>query len=242
MQEKFSRKTTLDTSRLTVYYVDTPMKFWLLFITSLIIGISFSTGYLAWTAAKIPKSEIQKFEQNTTKNEPFSLLSPPKASLAGKITAITGEVSWESRIATEAAGITKEQPIQQGELVVTGASSAARLVFPAIGEISIGSLSEISTTQTLPESFVLEQTQGSARYSITSDKTISVRSYRILFVLTQGDAVITLDSDKRFITVSVIKGSATAAYNDPDAISTVQNIYPGESFTFDNEERSGVFN
>src|SRR5262245_2290273 len=53
----------------------------------------------------------------------FSLANAPSESLRGNATNILGEVLWTSRVATEAARITTDQTIQQGESLETGKKS-----------------------------------------------------------------------------------------------------------------------
>jgi hypothetical protein len=162
----------------------------------------------------------------------FSLDTPPSQSLQGAITSLSGEVEWQSRVATEPAKITKPRQVQQGEGVKTLESGQAMIVFPDIAGIAVYPKTEINIIQTLPSNILIGQNNGAADYKKLNGNHLSVRSQNLLVKINQGEIMISVDENKPYITVNVITGSVTVVYNDINFITKLVDVSPGESLLF----------
>lgn len=171
----------------------------------------------------------------------FSLAKAPSDSLPGTIINLTGKVSWESRTATQAAQITTTYPtIEQGELLTTDKNGETTVNFPTIGSVLIYPKTTLSFIQTLPLNFVVEQPKGEALYTKTGTVPISVRSMHLLINQDSGIMDVFVDKDLERIKISVEKGTATVAYNDPDLVSHVETIEQDTVYVFDDDTRTSI--
>jgi len=196
------------------------------------IGIITAFGYSYWKTNKIPTINKPK-----NKKLAFSIDAAPKNSIKGKIESLSGKVKWESRTATAPSEIIKSVIIQQGETLETGEDGNATIIFPEILTINLSSQSKLSITQTLPTNFVFDQSNGSITYEKNGQTPISIRSLHLLTAMNSGKIILTIDKETAEITISVKKGSATAAFNDLENLSNVVNIKEGEKFVFNDDTR-----
>jgi len=162
----------------------------------------------------------------------FSLDAPPSQSLQGAVTSLSGEVQWQSRIATEPAKITKPRQVQQGEEVKTLDSGQLTIVFPEIAGITVFPKTEIDIIQTLPTNILIGQNSGATDYKNLNGNPLSVRSQNLLIKINQGEIMISVDENNPYITADVISGSVTAAYNDINFITKLIDVSSGESLLF----------
>src|SRR5260370_25910131 len=95
----------------------------LIVIATFILGLIITLGmYMA-----ISKKHIAVVSHSTSSH--FSLKKAPSESLVGHIASMSGEVLWESRIATQSSPLSAPQAIQQGEEVDTGKDGLGSISF-----------------------------------------------------------------------------------------------------------------
>jgi len=212
------------------------VKTFLLFIFCLVLGSVVTTLIFRHSATDITATP-KKTSQATSSESNFSLEKAPSTSLHGDITLLTGDVEWQSRIATEASQITQKQQIQQGESIETGKTGNVSLAFPnMLFELSTDTM--LNIIQTLPTSIVLEQPTGKIKYQTTSSTPLSIRTSRILIESRKGSFSVAIDEDDGTVTISVEDGLVTTAYNDTDNFSTVEKIEADQVLTFDPSTRT----
>ena len=209
------------------------MKQILLFLGCVGIGIAVVIWYPKQKSTPVPTSI------SPTTIPAFSIEEAPSNALQGTMRNLDGDVSWQSRTATEPALLTSPVPVRQGELIRTAENGSVTVLFPGSCSIDIGTDAIVDVIQTLPGHIVLRQDQGTVLYNATADCPLSVRTRRILTVIQEGTIAVNLDADSDLISVRVRKGVAEVAYNDVDNVSTVLSVREGERFLFDNVERQG---
>jgi len=208
----------------------------LFFIIFFSLGFTLVIFVLRRTPSPEPKTSNPKI---VTESPEFTLEKAPSTSLHADITLLSGDIKWQSRIATEASAIFDKQQIQQGESLTTGSDGNISLAFPNMF-FKIFPNSKINIIQSLPTSLVVGQTEGQINYQTTSVTPLSIRIYPLLIVIKNGDLLTEIDSESGIIMLSVASGSATVAYNDSDNISTLDKIQSGDSFIFDISTRTSV--
>ncbi len=171
----------------------------------------------------------------------FSLEQAPSKSLKGTI-SFTGSLEWQSRIATMPALLTQPVSLQQGEIIITKDTGRATIEFPNAVSISASPNTEIEFIQTLPDNFVVLQRQGKADYKKSGTTPLSLRILGMILKQNEGEISASIDDTGSLLTISVIKGSITAAYNDVDYLSNVLTVSEGETLTFDNETKTATIN
>lgn len=216
------------------------MKKLIIFIICVVFGILGILNYFIWQPIE-ETSVAQTISVTPEKKlDPKVLLdNPPKESIKGALTALDGEVKWQSRAATESATITELRPIQQGEFIETGEDGATEVSFTDSITAQLSPKSSIDFPQTLPKKFVFVQRSGEVLYTNSENDRISVRSRALISLLTNGSMRISIDEEEPTITVENIEGDIEIAYNDADLISQVVTLDPGDIFVFDTEERTG---
>jgi hypothetical protein len=169
----------------------------------------------------------------------FSLENAPSESLRGQITAMTGEIDWTDRVATEASKISSPVTIQQGEELSTGLKSSLILEFLNTCTVKFSQSTDIQIIQTLPTNLVFAQISGTGEYIKTGSDPVSVRALNLLTNV-EGDTVISINQLKPIITLTVKSGTATVAYNDLKYLSHEVTISAGHTYTFNSGTRRGV--
>lgn len=169
---------------------------------------------------------------------PFYLDTAPTQSLKGAIVSLSGNVFWQSRIATEPAQVKKPIELQQGEAVITKDDGRATIVFNNKLNASVSPKTEVDLIQTLQENILLEQDTGNAIYDNLSDASFSIRSRNLLIRVNNGSISLSVDNTNPFITVYVKKGSVTAAYNDVNYITRLFTITQGNSLIFETDTKT----
>jgi len=215
-----------------------------IFIVTVLIGFCSTLVYYALVDKA--QSDLGSTPTPTPKIEAYDLEKAPPSSLKGKITQMIGDVGWQSRVATEPASITEPIPIQQGEKLVTGKDSKAIIQFQGDTTIQISAESGVNLTQTLPANIVVTQENGTVIYA-QNESTIplSVRARHLLIRLHEGSISVQLaektNEDDEItdsaITVNMLKGSATTAYNDLDYQTHTLNLVAGNTLLFDEIRR-----
>lgn len=212
------------------------MKSAFIFVIFLIVGF-ISTFFLInkKTSQEVTKPKV-KVSQSVSK---FSLEKAPSTALHGDITLLTGDVKWQSRVATEASSITIKQRVQQGESLETGPTGTASLAFPSM-LFTLSPDTKLNIIQSLPTSIVLEQPKGEIAYQTTSSTLLGIRISPLLIESEGGEFLIYIDEDDGIVTISVKSGVVTTAYNDSDAFSNVEKIEKGQVMTFNPSTRTST--
>lgn len=164
---------------------------------------------------------------------PFSLNVAPSESLRGTIVSLSGDIGWQSRVATEPARIAKPMQIQQGEEIKTLETGEATVVFSNIVNLTIHPKTEISFIQTLPTNILIGQNSGTTEYTKLNTNPLSVKSLDLLTKINQGSIVVSVsEDDEPYIIIDVKSGSVTVGYNDIDYITQVLDVASGNQVLF----------
>lgn len=210
------------------------MKYLSLFLFFLIIGIGVAFGYSFWKKGKakvvIPVSQ---------KEERFSIEPPPKQSKIGTVATMSGQILWQSRIATQPAEIKELKQVQQGETLVAGKNGQAVISFADSGLITLSPESEIEFVQTLPVNFVFRQKKGEINYLKKGTIPLSVRSLHLLMTFSDGEYLINTDADTHILELTVKKGSVKVVYNNLRYETQTVDINEGKKYNFEDDKRIG---
>jgi hypothetical protein len=168
----------------------------------------------------------------------FSLENAPSKSLKATIISLSGDVGWQSRIATNSAAITKPMQIQQGEEIATGKNGQASIIFSNIANINIYPKTKINFIQTLPINILIEQNSGKSEYIKLSNNSLSIKSQSLLTKINQGKIIITVNESRPYISVDVKEGLATISYNDLNYITKVLGVKAKRRAIFQTDTRA----
>lgn len=214
----------------------------LLFTITMVISFTsvISYSFLTKRMSKVTLPQIPSISfSDLIKFSRFSLDRAPSNSLVGVITTMSGEVFYESRMATESAIITKSQDIQQGESVSTGDDGKLIINFKDAVEINLEDNSGVNIIQTLPANLVFKQTLGSVYYKKLGIYPVSIRVGHLL-IENNGELKISFTKDSPITTVTIINGSAIVAYNNLNNTSKVVNLEAGQTLQFNEGSRKVV--
>ena len=205
-----------------------------LFIFSILIGsVVVITGYF-WDAPR--DSQILKpFFPKTL----FSIENAPSKSLSGNVASVSGNVAWQSRIASFATLINSPVKLQQGEKINTQSNGKAVINFPQVATITVSANTQLNFIQTLPANFVVDQAQGLSIYDKNGDIPLSVRALDLLVNVKTGTCSVFVDKDTSNIAVAVSTGSAMIAFNDTNNNTNILTINKGEEYLFNNNTKLG---
>lgn len=208
------------------------MKNAFIFLFSAVLGTLFVIYFGQNAAANIlsPTSEDSLTPE-------FSAEKPPSESLIGKVISITGDVAWQSRVATESAKLTEHISIQQGEMLETRDGGKMAVEFPGTASINLLPKTKIDVAQTLPVNMVLVQQEGTAIYKKLGAVPISVRSHGMLVQIESGEAMVSLNSDQTIVTVTPASGAIKAAFVNDQNETQIINISYGTKVAFDTEKK-----
>ena len=172
----------------------------------------------------------------------FSLENAPKNAIRGQIMEVSGDVLWQSRMATEPADLKSDIFIQQGEKIITGIDSMVRIKFASSSAITVQPDSEVELIQTLPVEQVFKHNQGKVWYQTFADSSVSVRSLNLILNLNaSSSAEIDLDPKIDEIKITLNTGGGTVAYNSPEFESKVWQLKTKDVFYYDSVKREGYF-
>lgn len=163
---------------------------------------------------------------------------PPSESLTGSFVSLIGSVEKYSRTGTDFEKVTKEESLLSGELLATESRSSAEITFPDMATVTLGQNTEIALINVISSQFLLQQKAGNVIYETMSDKQISVRSLHTLFVIESGEAEISLNNNKKIISITMLSGKATFALSDLENKTEVWEIEEGQKAVIDDEDRS----
>lgn len=214
------------------------------FIFSLLFAISFSGTYFILKykdSFKEIKGETSSVEESNIKTEVsnFSLENAPTESLRGKITKLTGDVAWQSRVATEEAKVENLTEVQQGERVVTGTDGSLAISFENAVNISISKNSDLDIVQTLPVNLVFLQNSGIVNYEKTGDSPVSVRSMHLIAVGSK-EINVNVDKEKSLTTIKNVDGELKITFNDLNFNVKEITVTKGKTYVFNDKTRRGV--
>lgn len=183
------------------------------------------------------KVSVKPHKEPVAKVEPFSIETPPKESLKGTVTELSGDVEWQSRVATEPAKLRSKGSVAQGEEYWTKEDGLIEFDFPQMAIIGLSENSHINFVQTLSDHFVVGQDGGAAVYTMDSSAApLSVRALSLLIQQNSGKMRVDITNT---VDISVTSGSVIVAYNNIDNVSTLVKIEEGNTFSFDTEAKEG---
>lgn len=172
---------------------------------------------------------------------PFSVDTPPSESLTGTIATMSGAVLWESRSATDPVVIHAPQKLQQGESISTATGSAVA-VFSNVVAFALAKDSGVNIIQTLPASFVLQQTKGHVVYDVLGSAVpVAVRAMDLLTHATNATFAVVVDPDKSEVGIGVQEGSVRIAYEDTNFVTQQLTLSQGQTFYFNNNTKKQIY-
>ncbi len=211
------------------------MKNVLLFLIFVAIGIVAVTLYTAIQ----PKSKSTLTPVAQKQEQPFSIVFPPSNSLKGMITAMSGDVQFQSRVATAPAKLSQPQPVQQAEEYFTGDNGTVSILFANTLSVKMDPKTHLNFVQTLPVNIVINQYKGTVVYAKLGIVPVSVRTQRLLITV-NGTIIVSFNEDQSQSFIEVQKGSATIAYNDINFNSVLQKVEENQTFKFDYPTKTGI--
>lgn len=206
----------------------------LLFTVSAIIGTALVVSGYLWDAPRNSRLLVPFFPKTY-----FSIENAPKQSLTGKLTSISGKISWQSRAADQASPISFPIKLQQGEELETQDNGKGVIDFSGVGKITVFANTQVSIVQTLPVNFVVEQKSGLATYDKNGSVPLSIRALDLLINMGEGSCTVSVDKVSSNITISVASGSAKAAFNDTSNNTNIVTVKQGEKYLFNNNGKLG---
>lgn len=213
----------------------------LLLIVIFILGSVIASVMYALVNRNVPVNPVAVVSDPTPtpSRTAFSIENPPSESISGTITDISGDMWLVPRESTEPAKLAGTELIKQGEKLIASDSGQITVTFPQLGQMRMIPESEVDVVQTLPVDLVFQHYKGTTEYERIGTVPLSVRSFRLLVSVTEGRIRVTTDEEQHTVSVEVLRGQATAAYNNPEIISTLVTIGEGEEFFFNSDTREG---
>lgn len=197
-----------------------------------VFSLYFSLGlFLIFSYKRVIQTVTSQQLKTPISSSSFSLENAPSESLRATIVSLSGDVSWQSRTATQPAEIFKPIQIQQGEKIVTKENGRAKIVFSGKAEIILNPKTEIDFIQTLPGNILIEQVSGFAEYNALTD-ALNVRSQGLLIKISTGNVSMSVSESEPYLTADVKTGSITAGYNDLNYITKVSEANAGERLIY----------
>ena len=213
------------------------MKDLLLFVAAICAGLFLIVGYFTF----IGKSGVINVPSLRTifRASNFSLEKAPSESLIGKIASMSGDVQWQSRIATDSARLESPINIQQGENLSTKEKSSAVILFDGNLEVELSEKSEVGFAQTLPANIVIAQGSGTVEYKKVGVIPVSIRILHLL-IENEGDVKVSLDDQQPLVTLEIVTGSVKLSFNDINNVTSVTVLSAGKKLIFNDDTRQVV--
>ena len=211
------------------------MKVFLLFLVFFFIGLAIMLSMHYLDPQQLP---IGYNKQGITTK--FSLSNAPTESLKGTIATVSGNVSWVSRTESKPVRPKVAQTIQQGEELSTGSNGKTVLRIQNDSLLVLSSNTHVSIIQLLPQNFVFVQDKGSILYENSIQVPISVKSLDLVTLITKGIATVTVDPNVQTVAVAVKTGIVKEGYEDLQNTSNVVTVSAGQTFVFDETNRTGT--
>lgn len=213
------------------------MKNIVIFVFAIIVGLGLVALYTKFFP--VPIQKIEK-EQTVPPASHFSIEHAPSNSIKATIATFSGKVEWLSRVATEASRLTTIRKLQQGEDIATDETGTATLQFPNLGSITLQPNTKLSIIQTIPADIVLQQNSGSVIYEKTGTLPLSIHSLALLIEQKVGTMRVTVNTNRDIVTVTVTKGSVTAAFEDGNNTTQLREISEGHILQFDSDANEAI--
>jgi hypothetical protein len=171
----------------------------------------------------------------------MSLCFPLKRRQKIQKKVMSGEIKWQSRVATEAAQIKKPISIQQGEELISGEDGSATIYYQNGLRLFLSPGSHVSFVQMLSTNFVFNQLKGEVEYQKRSSVPLAIRSLHLLIQMddSNGDIQMTIDEKTAEVDLIIRRGSVRIAFNDEKNLSNVINLREGDHYQFDDKKRQG---
>lgn len=202
------------------------------FLYPLVAGFILIGLYFKFTGNKKPNVEIKI----PFIGSQFSLENAPSQSFKGKIISMSGEVNWQSRVATESSRLTTNIELQQGESITIGPSGNIKVQFGNGAEISLLPKTKVDIIQTLPDDMVFNQASGSAVYKKLSNYPLSIRA---LHLLVETENTVTISIDNNIIVLKSDSGNSKVAFNNLNNESQIVTIPERSEYIFNDDTRQG---
>jgi len=209
---------------------------WFFLLSIIFCGFLVSTASFYILSKRTEPTIIQSSSLSTI---PFSLEKAPSNSISGILLSWSGQILYESRIATQEALLTSVVPVEQGESFETKSGAKFSVLFSPIATLSAEPKTKVSIVQAIPEQMVFEQNFGKITYQVSDGKKISVRTLHALIEKSNGSMVVTLDTDTKLITIIVKSGTAVVGFNDSNTVSTLLPLASGDTYIFHDDTRIG---
>lgn len=206
----------------------------ILFIVAILIG---SCAIIVLQIAKVQKTKTEVIKFVNSRSD-FSIEKAPSQTVKGIITAVKGDIKWQSRLATVSAELGENRTVFQGESLETGFDGSLLVNLLPNNRISFAADSQLEFAQLLPSNFVFNQHKGAINYESSGETPISVRSLHLLTRMENGLMEISIEKDTGIITVSPIKGIISIGYNDLDNLTHTETVPAGGRFVFDDTTRT----
>ncbi len=215
------------------------MKNTLVLVGSVLSGVLIMVIASNLTAPKTEKPLIEPTtSQGSLIQSSFSLEKAPSESLKAQISAISGKILYQSRVATEPVEVKSLDVIQQGEKIVTDQTGEVKARIPGQLSVSLSPKSDLEFTQTLPQNIVLSQDKGQVEYLRTGQDPVSIRSNDLLVEMDGSDLIISINDGQSRISVESLKGNTKIGYNDANEVSTVKNLSEGDTLIFNEDTKT----
>ena len=206
----------------------------LLFIISFALVITFRVLQI--------KSEVAPTPTPVTQTTPTPIdfeLAPPKQSLQGRVTRLTGTVMKTVRDEKDPQETNSKSVFLEGEQLTASPSASIDIQFSEKNLFSVSPETILAFPSTNPKNFLFKIDKGTVVFETDEMiATISARSLHGLFSLSQGKASISVDPDKKIITYMIAEGSGQLGYIDSDNKTQTVDITEGQTATFNDEKRT----
>ena len=183
--------------------------------------------------SSIPETNVKGAQDSVISQpitpSPLITLQPPRQAIQGTFSNIEGEVNVFKRNEVSSRQVTEDDTVLDAETVGTGEDSSAVITFKDVGAIKMLPSSAMTFVSTLRNSFLVEQTSGSALYAHNQNQgDISIRSLGVLISLQNSTVQVDTDIDYGVVTVTPEKGTATIALLDAAYNTQVITVESGE--------------
>lgn len=158
---------------------------------------------------------------------------PPSRAMQGTLKVNSKIVEKIPRLKDEWEEVATSSSILQEEKIQTDESGKAEVEFPNYLKVSINPLSSLYFKNLIPDSFLVEQSKGTAKYLI--EKPISIRSIDTLTSIESGELTLEINPLNGFITMDIASGSAKFSFIDSENETQVYDINPGDRVSYDPE-------
>lgn len=166
-------------------------------------------------------------------------LDPPKESLQGRVTRLTGTVMKTVRNEKDPQEVNSKSVFLEGEQLTASPSASIDVQFSEFNLFSVSPETILAFPSTNPKNFLFKIDKGSTVFQTDQMiATISARSLHGLFSLSLGKASISVDPDKKIITYIIAEGEGKVGYIDSDNKTQTVDLTEGQTATFNDEKRT----